>query len=182
MTNLPALPKTDPANPIAPRNVEEAVTQSLKHVLGCSPNFHMTTMFPANEPSYQVVTGLDFGGRGAEQFDADALRKALAVVDDSSRPASPSDLAKAVAYMSVRCKRRDTSESDTNLAVRVMIQDLSELPADVALWSLDEWSRKSPWWPTRAEILDLAKRHRSKRQWLKNKLERALFDIERDAA
>jgi len=135
-------------------------------------------MFPPDEGSYQVVTGIEFGACGVEALDADQIRDGLKVLDHGMRPASPSDLTKAVAYLSVRCKRRETSEQDTDLAVRVMVQDLSELPGDVALWALDQWSRKSPWWPTRAEILGLAKRQCGQRSWAKSRLEMASRKLE----
>lgn len=173
MNNLPALPTSQPDFLVRPHMVDNALDQSLSTVLGSSPRYLTRTEFHQNKP-VTITEGVVFGGKFLADFDDAQLSQVEALIEASMQPASSKDLAKAVAYLSVRCKRRETSDPDTAMAIRVMISDLQELPADVALWVLDEWSRTSPWWPTRAELLQMAQPYRSRRNRLRSEISQAL--------
>ncbi len=124
----------------------------------------------------RVVEGIDrvLFSVPLDELEAGRLRAGLDLIEQTMRPARTDVVTKAIAIMSVRCKRRETSETDSRLAVEVLRQDLAEFPADVAIWVLDEWSRRSPWWPTRAELLALGDSAMLGRRAIHHRLAQAL--------
>ena len=173
MKNLPALPATDPQRPTAPAEVEAAVVQSLTSALGLTPSFQTRTTHPAGEPPKIELIAVRFDKPLTGATDG-GLAVTAEVIERSFAPAGRRDLLKAVAILGVRCKRRESSDADTRLAVEVLVQDLAELPADAAVWALDEWSRRSPWWPTRAELLALGRSAMQQRIALRHHVRREI--------
>ena len=162
-------------NPDDPRRADMAAIECLKRVWGSSVTVELDRRFPSDgRPAYAVVTGLTVAGRDWQALTKDQARAGLEAMEPALAPAPRQELAKAVAMLSVRCKRRDGGQQEAELAVRLMIADLQELPGDVALWVLDRWSRTSPWWPTRAELLALADSAQQPRRFIESRLRMVL--------
>ena len=152
-----------------------AAIESLKRVWGSSVTVEIDRRFPSDgRPAYAVVTGLTVGGQDWRALTPDQACAGLDALGPMLAPAPRHELAKAVAMLGVRCKRRDGGQQEAELAVRLMIADLQELPGDVALWVLDRWSRTSPWWPTRAELLALADSAQQPRRFIESRLRMVL--------
>jgi hypothetical protein len=171
MTQLPMKIQEGDQAPATLEALDNQLLQSLTCALGCMPTLSLSTRYPEKGSSFQVVCHVTLGGNELDALDDQVIENALAAIEYAFEPASRRELLKAVAVLNVRCKRRVTSAEDTKLAVNVMISDLSELPGDVALWVLDEWSRQSPWWPTRAELLQLAERKLQQRAFIKSRFQ-----------
>lgn len=133
----------------------------------------MGMRYPADGPSYREPEGVTFGGREWYELDPAEAQQAHDALMPFLEPAPDPVLAKAVGILSVRCKRRDSGPDEAKLAVQVLVQDLQELPGDVALAVLDKWSRQSAWWPTRAELLAMAGPMMAQRQFVAGRLRMA---------
>ena len=70
--------------------------------------------------------------------------------------------ARHVATEAGRCllatKSRERADGETQALVAIFVDELRIYPADVVTTAFRGWARKSPWWPSLAEIVELCER------------------------
>jgi hypothetical protein len=138
-----------------PAKVQEAL-------LACLPPRMRSSLRRSRDglDSLEIIGDLDQG-------DVDLVKAWLAVIDaPMQRPALVQELTRCL--LLTAAQKRD--QMDLKLMLAALVEELSDLPEDALRAALRQWPRQQKWWPTLAEIRELAKRQMgiriSLRHWL----------------
>ncbi|GAB5471433.1 MAG: hypothetical protein Kilf2KO_44630 [Rhodospirillales bacterium] len=108
------------------------------------------------------------------------IRRALEGYRRASLPAADERLLQGLLAVKALTRRRNETDGDLELQVRLYAARLRDYPADIALAALDDWPRQSPWWPAWHDLQAVmagrvAQRMREARvlAWLADRIEAA---------
>lgn len=107
-----------------------------------------------------VVTSAVFAATCSEQ----ALRSAIAVLEQAARPGGTMAATRALSYLRAKTATRAGGLADQHITGKAYAEALAEYPADIIDAACNRWADGSKWWPAWAELKQECDRMAAKRR------------------
>lgn len=136
--------------------VDHRLQQSFTQLSGTSPTFRI---------SGGEIVGMKW------TCPSDRLPRALAIVEAAFAPAPEEELAKALYGLRVMTRGRDgevRSPGAGEVEIAAWVQRLGEYPGDVAISVIQDWPKRSQWWPSWFEVQEALDKAMSQRRVMKH--------------